>query len=183
MPHLDAPVGEFDLVDHNGRAVSERDFQGRFSIILFGFTHCRIVCPRSLTKISLVLDMIGASGRAFQPYYVTVDPARDAPATMRAFLERWPRFVGLTGNTQQIEAAKSAFRVYARARTDPIAEDQIAHTAFTYLLDTEGRHIDHWGEHCDDAEVAKRLVRHLLTVSNWAGSKTVLCRPRPQASA
>ncbi len=35
---------------------------------------------------------------------------------MRAFLQSWPRFTGLTGSRQQIDEAKRAFRVFAETR-------------------------------------------------------------------
>ena len=60
--NLDAPPrirGTFDLTDHHGRAVSSESFRGRFMLVFFGFTHCRVVCPRALTKMSAALDAIG----------------------------------------------------------------------------------------------------------------------------
>jgi len=50
--------GSFSLVDHNGRPVTERDFRGRYMLVYFGFTHCRMVCPRSLTRSSEALDAL-----------------------------------------------------------------------------------------------------------------------------
>src|ERR1700746_1918322 len=55
--------GTFNLTDHHGRSVSNESFRGRFMLIFFGFTHCRIVCPRALTKISGALDALGEKSR------------------------------------------------------------------------------------------------------------------------
>src|SRR5882762_1597942 len=93
------PVGgSFQLVDHHGRAVTEASYHGRFALLFFGFTHCCVVCPRALTKLSGVLDALGPLADRVQPLYITVDPERDTPDVMRAFLQAYPRFTGLTGS-------------------------------------------------------------------------------------
>jgi len=112
-------------------------------LVFFGFTHCRIVCPRALGKLCRVLDDLGPLAERVQPLYVTVDPERDTPAVMREFLGRsYPRFTGLTGSPAQIDAAKAAFRVFARRVADPDSPGGYAmpHTAIAYLLDEAGRY-------------------------------------------
>ncbi|MDT7776297.1 MAG: hypothetical protein QOC67_5221, partial [Pseudonocardiales bacterium] len=39
----------FSLTDHNGTPVTNESYRGRFLVVFFGFTHCRVVCPRALT--------------------------------------------------------------------------------------------------------------------------------------
>ena len=156
-----APAGRFELVDHCGRRVSERTFLGTYVLILFGFTRCRVVCPRALTKLSRALDRIGPAADRVTPLYVTIDPARDDADTMRAFLASWPRFLGLVGNEGQIEAVRSSFRVFARRTDEPGDDYQLSHSAFTHLLDPGGAHVDHWGDHLSEDEVVERLKRHV----------------------
>lgn len=71
---MSAPVA-FDLVDHHGTAVTARTYSGRWLLVQFGFTSCRMVCPRALAKLDTALDAVGD---AAVPLYVTVDPARDS---------------------------------------------------------------------------------------------------------
>ena len=51
--------GPFQLTDQSGATVTEKDLQGRPTLIFFGFTHCPDVCPTSLFEISEVLRAMG----------------------------------------------------------------------------------------------------------------------------
>jgi protein SCO1 len=157
-----APIeGTFTLVDHNENPVTEQTYRSRWLMVFFGFTHCQMVCPRALSRLSTVLAKIG-DGRAdrIQPLYITVDPDRDTPPVMKRFLEsNYPRFTGLTGTTEQIERAEDAFNVFARRKADPAAPDGyvVPHTAITYLLDPTGRYRTHWTDARDVDEIVQSL--------------------------
>lgn len=154
----------FDLVDHHGTPVDAGSYRGSWLLVQFGFTSCRVVCPRALTKLTAALDRLGDDGGQVRPLYVTVDPERDTPDVMQAFLTTsYPRFTGLTGTPDQIEAAKAAFRVFARRRADPQDPDGYAvpHTAITYLVDPDGRLARHWPDTADAAAITTGL-RELL---------------------
>jgi protein SCO1/2 len=75
---------------------------------------------------------------------MTVDPERDAPEVLRAFLrEPYPRFSGVTGSREPIDNGKRAFRVCAPRRDEGAGDYVIPHTAMTYVLDPGGRFIDY----------------------------------------
>jgi protein SCO1/2 len=112
--------GSFCLIDHDGHNVSDETYRGQYVLIFFGFTNCRVVCPRALTKLSAVLDSLGPLADRIRPIYVTVDPERDTPDAMRSFLQSYPRFTGLTGSLEQIDRMKKAYRVFAQ-RVDDLA--------------------------------------------------------------
>ncbi|SEB25970.1 SCO family protein [Variovorax sp. YR216] len=142
-------AGTFELIDHFGLAVSERSYGDRHLLVFFGFTHCAVVCPRELAKLGHVLTLLGPLAARVQPLYITVDPARDDPATMRRFLARFPGdFVGLTGSAEQVEAAKKSYRIFAAPVDDPTAPDGyvVPHTAFSYLMGPGGRYETHFPE-------------------------------------
>jgi cytochrome oxidase Cu insertion factor (SCO1/SenC/PrrC family) len=158
------PVGgSFELVDHHGRGVTDASYRGKHALLFFGFTHCRVVCPRALTKLSDVLDTLGDLSDRIQPLYITVDPERDTPEVMRAFLQSYPRFTGLTGSRDQIDAAKRTFRVFAERAADPHDKDGYAvpHTAITYLMNPDGEFVAHFTDAMASEEIIKRLTRHL----------------------
>jgi protein SCO1/2 len=151
----------FSLVDDHGHSVTEIDFRGAFALVFFGFTHCRVVCPRALARLSSLLDRLGPLGDRIQPLYITVDPERDSPDVMRRFLsERAPRFTGLTGSSEQIAAAKAAFRVFAERRADPDDPDGYAvpHTAITYILNPAGECVAHFADALPEEVVLRRLL-------------------------
>ena len=161
----DHPV--FTLTDHFGKEVSEADFRGAFQLVYFGFTSCRVVCPRALAKLSGVLESLGdEAAKQIKPLYITVDPARDTPEKMKACLEAdYPRFLGLTGPEAAIEDAKRCFRVFAQRKSDPADPDgyQVAHTAIAYLLDRNGSYLDHFSDATEATKIVERIRFHLAS--------------------
>jgi protein SCO1/2 len=156
----------YTLVDHYGNPVTERTYRGNWQLVQFGFTSCKVVCPRALTKLTVALDALErALGRPAPvvPLYVTVDPERDTPAVMRAFLgSGYPRFTGLTGTAAHIEDAKESFKIFTRRRDDADGY-AVQHTAITYLLDPDGRPSHHWPDTRDAETITQDLVRVLAT--------------------
>lgn len=109
--------GPFRLTDQNGRAVSERDFAGRYRIMYFGYTFCPDVCPVDLQKIGAGLKALEASDPALAakvtPVFVTVDPARDTAAIRKEFVANFhPRMVGLGGTPEATKAVAQEYGVY-----------------------------------------------------------------------
>lgn len=139
--------GPFRLIDQDGKPRTDRDFAGRYRIVYFGYTFCPDVCPTDV-------QTIGAGLRAFEaqdparaakvvPIFVTVDPTRDTPAVLKAFVSAFhPRMVGLTGTPQAIAAAAKAYGIYVEA-DKPNAEGGylVAHSRFAYLMDPAGKPI------------------------------------------
>lgn len=148
--------GGFDLIDHDGRPVTDQSFRGRHAIVFFGFSHCRVVCPRALQRLSQALDQLGDTGIDIQGLYITVDPERDTPLRLQTFLSTWPRFRGLTGSADQIAEVRAAFRVYAQRRQTADGYD-LAHSAIAHLIDPDGRRVDHWQADLSAEEIAERL--------------------------
>jgi protein SCO1/2 len=155
-----ALVPRYRLLDHHGRTVTQDDFTGSYQLVFFGFTHCRVVCPRELGKLDVVLAALGPLAGRIRPLYISVDPERDTPEVMRTFLEQHhPRFLGLTGSPEEAEAAREAFHVFARRAVDPDDPEGYAvpHTALTYLLDPHGDYLTHFADVVDAEQITVRL--------------------------
>jgi protein SCO1/2 len=155
--------GRFNLTDHFGRAVSDEDFRGKHLLVYFGFTNCRFVCPRALQKLTRVLKVLGPTADNIQALYITVDPERDTPEVMRAYLEsRFPAVLGLTGEQHAIDAAKRGFRVFAERRRELENGDyDVPHTAITYLMSRNGSYLDHFADVVEDEAIVERIQRAL----------------------
>lgn len=150
----------FDLVDHHGRRVTADDYRGRFMLVFFGFTHCRVICPRALARLTEVLQQLGDRAARVAALYVSVDPERDTPEVMKAFLAgRAPAFVGLTGSRAQVDAARSGFRVFAERAVDPDdpAGYAVSHSAMTYLIDPHGNYMTHFPDAVGTEALSARL--------------------------
>jgi cytochrome oxidase Cu insertion factor (SCO1/SenC/PrrC family) len=133
--------GPFELVDHNGQAVSQADFAGKFMLIYFGFTHCPDVCPTELQTMANAVDMLGPDAERVAPTFITVDPARDTPGQIKDYVAAFhPKMVGLTGSPEQIAAVAKAYKVYySKAQSPSDSGDyQVDHTSFVYLMGPDG---------------------------------------------
>ncbi|MFJ7949699.1 SCO family protein [Streptomyces sp. NPDC096354] len=161
--------GNFDLVDHFGHPVTERSYLGSYLLIFFGFTNCRTVCPAALSRIDEALHHVGNRVDQVQALYITVDPERDKPAVMRAFLKhRHPRIIGLTGSADAIESVKAKYHVFAQRTEDPTTPDGylMPHSAFTYLVGPDGGYLTHFTDAVDASELAQGVLGFLPAPSN-----------------
>lgn len=133
--------GPFSLVDHTGRAVTERDFAGRGMLVYFGYTYCPDVCPTELGTIAAALDAMGPAAERVTPVFITIDPERDTPAAMADYVPRFhPRMVGLTGSAEQVAQAARAYRVYfAKVRPRDAGDYLMDHSSFIYFVGPDGR--------------------------------------------
>ena len=160
-----APIQpSFEGIDHHGHPVTNASYRGKHLLVFFGFTHCKVVCPRALARLTRVLDSLGPLADELQALYVTVDPERDTPRVMQAYLEeRAPRVVGLTGTRAQIDAAKHTFRVFARRvpAANDTADYDVPHTAISYLLDPLGRYRMHFSDAVTEDELLDSLRTRL----------------------
>jgi protein SCO1 len=165
VPAPASPIsGAFNLIDHHGNPVNERSYGGQHLLVFFGFTHCAVVCPRELGKLSRMLGLLGARAAQLQLLYVTVDPLRDTPAVMRSYLAAIdPRFIGLTGAVEQIDGAKKAYRAFAATVVDPSAPGGyvVPHSAFAYFMAPGGHFKAHFADSLSAEEVARRIGRLL----------------------
>ncbi|KAL8694246.1 MAG: hypothetical protein Q9218_001072 [Villophora microphyllina] len=50
--------GKFELVDQDGRAWSEQNLKGGFTLVYFGFSHCPDICPDELDKMARIIDLV-----------------------------------------------------------------------------------------------------------------------------
>lgn len=167
----DAGGAAFNLVDHDGRAVSDRDYRGSYLLVFFGYSHCPDVCPTSLAALGLAMDALGADGARVQPLFVSVDPARDTPERLAAFVGHFhPRLVGLTGTPEQVARAAAAYRArYRRADSDSGGPDYlIDHTAALVLAGPDGRGLAAIPHGAPAADVAA-AVRRFMALEDGGG--------------
>ncbi len=105
--------GPFTMTDHNGRAVTEKDFSGKAMAMFAGFTYCPDVCPTTLVRLSGLMDKLGPYADKLQVVLVSVDPERDSADVLKTYLSAFDsRFVGLTGTPAQLTALAKSFRIF-----------------------------------------------------------------------
>ncbi len=156
--------GPFTLTDHNGRTVSDGDFRGRYMLVYFGYTFCPDVCPTALTVMSDALDLVGDKADKVAPIFITVDPERDTPEYLKAYVEHFhPRLLGLTGSPEQVAAAAKGYKVYYSKVGDGYDDGDYSmdHSSYTYLIGPDGEYVAAFGHKTDAEDMAKKLEKFL----------------------
>jgi protein SCO1/2 len=131
----------FSATDHNGKPRSLEDFRGKVVTLFFGFTHCPDVCPTSLATMAQVMQLLGEDAGRVQVLFMTIDPERDTPALLAAYVPQFhPSFQGLYADPQTTAGIARDFKVFYQkvpgATPDSYSMD---HAAGTYVFDPQGR--------------------------------------------
>jgi protein SCO1/2 len=154
--------GPFQLVDQNGREVTDKDLKGRPFLVFFGFTHCPDVCPTTLFEVSEIMRALGPDAERTRALFVTVDPERDTPAVMKDYLSSFdPHLVGLTGYPAAVSAVAKAYRVYFKKVPLDQGGYTMDHTAIVYLMDKDGRFVSPFSLKRSTDAAAADLRRYL----------------------
>lgn len=151
-PHADAGFKAIDITgadyaqalalpDVQGRPRTLAEFRGKVVVVFFGYTQCPDVCPTTLAELAQVKAMFGPQGADVVPVFVTIDPERDTPEVLKAYVGSFgPDFVALRGDAEQTRAAAKAFKVYfAKVPGTTESTYTMDHTAGSYVFDRQGR--------------------------------------------
>jgi protein SCO1/2 len=132
---------ELSLTDADGQRRTLADFKGKVTLVFFGYTQCPDVCPTTLGELAAVKRDLGKDGERLQGVFVSVDPQRDTPQVLKAYVGAFdPSFVGLRGTEEETQAAARNFKVfYARVPGKTEGSYTVDHTAGTYVFDAQGR--------------------------------------------
>ncbi len=107
------PKPDFTLTDTAGEPYHfAEETDGKLTLLYFGYTNCPDICPVHLAQIAETFEQIPQLASSAEVVFVTVDPERDTPEALRAFLDNFDRrFVGLTGTRDELEQAQKAVGV------------------------------------------------------------------------
>jgi protein SCO1/2 len=132
---------DFALPDTEGRVRSLKDFQGKAVVVFFGYTQCPDVCPTTLAEIAEAKKLLGADGSRVEGVFITVDPERDTPQLLKAYVANFgPDMVALRGSAEQTAAIAKDFKVfYRRVEGKAPGSYFMEHTAASYVFDAQGK--------------------------------------------
>ena len=132
---------DFALTDHNGQPRSLKDFAGKVVVVFFGYVQCADVCPATMAELAEVKRLLGAQGSRLQALFITVDPVRDTPTMLKAYMANFdPTFLALYGTPEQLEALAKEFRIYYKKVPGATATSYtVDHSAGSYVYDPQGR--------------------------------------------
>ena len=134
-------VKGFALPDHNGVQRSLADFKGKAVVVFFGFTQCPDVCPTALADLAEVKRLLGPQGDKLQGIFVSVDPERDTPEVLKAYMTNFdPSFLALRPSMDQLPEVAKGFKVFYKKVEGPTPTSYtIEHSAGSYVFDSQGR--------------------------------------------
>ena len=132
---------DLDLNDTEGRRRHIADFKGKVTVVFFGFTQCPDVCPTTMLELAEVKKALGADGQRVQGVFISVDPERDTPELLKAYVANFsPEFVALRGSVDETKAAAKRFKVfYAKVPGKTEGSYTVDHTAGSYVFDAQGK--------------------------------------------
>ena len=139
--------GPFTLVSEDGKQVTNRNFDGRYRLMYFGYSYCPDVCPVDLQRLMAGYRELEkrdpAAAAKLQPLFVTIDPARDTPEVVKQYTAAFhPKLIGLTGSEAQVaEVAKANAIFYGKAEGGGSTEYLMNHSNQAYLFGPKGEPI------------------------------------------
>ena len=158
--------GPFSLVNQDGAIKTQDDFTGKPQLIYFGFTYCPDICPTALQKMGAVQATIDKKSDKLNYIFVSVDPERDTPESLKLYVTAngFPNsLTGLTGSQEQIDAAKSAFKVYSQKveTPDSAGDYTVDHSDIIYFMDANGKFLDIFTGRSSVLDISGRVKTHL----------------------
>ncbi len=122
------------------KPVTAADFQGKVTLLYFGYSNCPDVSPFTLGNIDKIIKQLGPLASDVTVLFVTVDPDRDTPATLAQYAALFgPDVQGLRGTPDELYSLSRRYRVVFSV-TKPTATTayQVTHSAAVYVFNAKG---------------------------------------------
>ena len=131
---------DLDMVDSTGQRRTLADFRGKILLVFFGYTQCPDVCPTAMSQAAQTMQLLGDRARDVRVIMVSVDPARDTPDILGAYVRAFDAsFIGLTGTPEQLDKTARSFKAFYAKEPGPTPERYaMNHSSAFYLMDREG---------------------------------------------
>jgi protein SCO1/2 len=127
--------GPFELVDEQGRTVTEDDVITGPTLLYFGYTFCPDICPTDNMRNAMAVETLDERGLEVRPVFVSIDPERDTPERLADFTDAFhERMLGLTGTPEQVRAASQAYKTYFQKEDTEDDYYLVDHTTMSYLV-------------------------------------------------
>lgn len=155
--------GSFQLVDQDGKPVADSDFRGKYMMVYFGYTYCPDMCPTGLQSMAHALNQLSGDADKVAAMFITVDPARDTPEKLKAYVAGFdPRILGLSGTEQQVAAAAAAYQVYYAKGEQVDEHDYVMdHSSLIYLMGPDGGFLNTFPEDVDPDTMVKAILTQI----------------------
>ena len=154
--------GHFSLQNKSGQSVTERTYEGKWTLIYFGYAICPEICSTVMQRVALAMSELGPATEKLQPLFITLDPLHDTPERLSLYLASFDkRMIGLTGSEKQINDAVQSFRMYVKTRVLDSGATTIDHSSYLFLKRPDGSFARLLSGDTSGHNLADELRRHL----------------------
>jgi len=165
--------GEWSLIDLDGNLVTNRTFEGKWTLLYFGFARCPDICPSEMVKVGKVMDTLAEQhpelAKNLQPIFVSVDPARDSLKALKEYGKDFhPSYVFLTGSPEQVQKMAKKYRVYVSKADETEDGDYLVdHSIVIYFHDDQGDLADCFTQSMRPSDVTEKILERMTFVPKY----------------
>lgn len=165
--------GEWSLIDLTGNLVTNKSFEGKWTLLYFGFARCPDICPSEMVKVGKVLDTLKKDhpqlANKIKPIFVSVDPARDSLKALKEYAKDFhPDYVFLTGSVDQVTQMAKKYRVYVSKADETEDGDYLVdHSIVIYFHDDTGDLADCFTQSMRPVDVTEKIVERMTFVPTY----------------
>jgi len=151
--------GPFTLIDYDGKLITDCEFLGHWTLIYFGYTSSPDTDPEELQKMAKVIDILELKNLRINPVFITIDPLRDTPSQLRAYLKEFhQKIMGLTGPVNAVRQIAQVFRVYFK-KTDEEGSDYLIDCSHNmYFMDPNMEFVRMFGLECNAEQLTDAIA-------------------------
>jgi len=137
------PDLRFTLSGAQGKTYTQDAFKGKVVLLFFGYASCPDICPTTMAQLAQVMKRLGAQAGGVRILFVSVDPHRDTPDRLQAYVNVFDSHaIGLTGTERQVADVARRYRVayqIEKPSGDNPDNYEVAHGRGIYIFDQQGR--------------------------------------------
>lgn len=139
-------LSPFKLVDTKKHAFTNKNLNGHWSLVFFGFTNCPMLCPTTLSVLNNVYKKFDADKLPSMPQvvFISIDPRRDSPKRIQKYLASFnTHFIGATGSKAQLDQLTNELSVMYMMLTKKDANEEgvydVNHSGTIIVLNPKGQ--------------------------------------------
>lgn len=126
----------------DGKPFTNAELKGHWSMMFFGFTHCAMLCPTTLTSLNHFYQNLETAHVKELPqiFFVSIDPERDDLNRIATYVTSFNKnFRGATATEEKLDSLTNELNIlYSKVNPNADKDYQIDHSGTVLLFDPQG---------------------------------------------